>query len=127
MTFDPSDDYNQNRVCLGVTGEFQGHNLEAYCSPDASGDTFFADGERINEVSDDDLYGGPFPFDIVLLDSVYPNEGEMEQIRDEVGDALAAQFEGKIDAVYDIVQDSDDPLQSILEADDDDLIADSGE
>lgn len=35
MTFDPSESYDEKRICLSVTGEFQGIGLTAYTSPDA--------------------------------------------------------------------------------------------
>lgn len=118
MTFNPSDGYNDNRVCLSVEGEFQGYAIRAYSSPDAEGRTFIDDGDQeIGEISEPDRYGAPFPVDIVFQNGVYPMEGDISDIRDEVGSDIGAKFEAKVDDVFEKL--GDDPVEDImsLEAD----------
>lgn len=122
MTYNPYEDYGDNKICLSVEGEFQGYAIRAYSSPDAEGRTFIDDGEQeIGEVTDFEHFGAPFAVDLVFENPVYPMEGEIEDIRDEVGSAIAAQFEGKVDDVADKIFGSDDPFETIMGMDTDDI------
>lgn len=120
MTFDPSKNYGDNKVCLGLTGEFQGMSINAYASPDSIGQVYFSDGKEVGEPVEE-AYGSPFPVDIVLLDDRIPQNGEMVKVRDEIGDAMAAQFDSKVDDVYEKVGD-DNPLETILDLEPEDMI-----
>lgn len=121
MTFDPSESYDEERVCLGVTGEFQGIGLTAYTSPDAEGNTYFPDG-AVAGGPVKEQYKSPFKVDIVLWDMAYPPKGTMDEVREEVGEALSAQFDGKVDAVFDKIKDSDDAFDAVLDLETDDII-----
>jgi hypothetical protein len=125
MTFDPSENYGDERVCLTVEGDVQGRFVTAYCSPDADGKTYFTDGEQVG-VADTSRYGAPFSVDIVLLDDVYPQEDDIQSIRDELGDEFSAQFDGRVKAVYDEIDsrtdDDEDALDVIMDIETDDLV-----
>ena len=114
MAFNPSDDYDSDKLCLCVEGEFQGRSLKAFCSPDSEGNTYFEDGTKAGGPVEDQ-HGAPFKVDIVLYESVYPNHGEMANIRDEVGDLIQAQFDGKIDNIFDKISGADDPFEAIMD------------
>lgn len=111
MTFDPSEDYQKDKVCLTIEGEFQGIGLKAYSSPDAKNVTYLEDGAQIGERVVDQI-AAPFPVDIVLLQNTYPQEGDVQPIREEVADEMSAQFDRKVDEVFENM--SSDP-SSILE------------
>lgn len=120
MTFNPSDDYGDGKICLTVEGEYQGRSISAYCSPDSEGQTYFADGEVVgNPIIEQ--HGAPFQVDIVLHGDVYPELDEMRNIRDEIGDVIAAQFEEKTNTIFDKLEDADDSFEAIMEIDADDL------
>lgn len=112
MTFNPSEEYGDEKICLKVEGELQGRSLKAFCSPDSKGSTYFDDGTKVGGAVTDQ-HGAPFKVDIVLYESVYPNHGEMANIRDEVGDLIRAQFDGKIDNTFDKISGADDPIEAI--------------
>lgn len=118
MTFNPDEDYNDDRIVLTVEGEFQGYAIEAHSSPDSEGRTFIDGGdEEIGEVTKHDRYGAPFAVDLVFVNNVYPMEGEIDDIRDEVGSSLEAQFDGKVDNVFEKISDAEDPFDEIMDLD----------
>lgn len=126
MTFDPSESYDDSKVMLTVEGEYAGHEVQAYCSPDSNGELYFSDGEMVNEdVGLPTLYqmrnGAPFDFDVVLVNNVYPQEGEVEELAEALGDAFDKQFVNRVDTVFDAISESDDPLERIMELDPDDV------
>jgi hypothetical protein len=119
MTFNPEDEYGEEKVVLTLTGEYQGYAVEAYCSPDAKGDTYIGGGDtRINEFPATKERGAPFRVDVVIGDNVHPQDGEVRQIREELGTEFKAQFDGKINEVYTEIIDADNPLESIMEMSD---------
>lgn len=104
MTFNPDEEYDEGRVVLTVEGDFQGYGVKAYSSANAEGRTYIGNGEKeIGEVRADN-YGAPFPVDLVFTGSVYPQEGVISDIRDEVGSEIQAQFDGRVD----------DPIETIM-------------
>lgn len=116
MAKDIPENYDDDTVCLCVEGLFQQYSVTAYSSPDADGRTFIdGDVELDAEKLADDRYGAPFPVDVVIRDPIYPQAGEIEAIRRELGDELAAKFDGKVDEVYEKIDQFDDPLQAILD------------
>lgn len=122
MEFDPSDEYDEQKIVLEVSGEYQDYGVTAYSSPDSEGRTFIEDGEQeIGEVGEPDQFGAPFPVDVVIGEPIYPQEGEIQAIREELGEVFAAQFDGKVDAVYAEIEDADNPLESILSLEASDL------
>lgn len=122
MTYNPYEEYDDNKVCLGVEGEFQGYSIRAYSSPDSEGRTFIDDGEtEIGEVTENEKYGAPFKVDLVFMNKVYPMEGELASIRDEVGSSIAGQFEGKVDSVFDKIKGVESPADIIMDIEADDL------
>lgn len=119
MTFDPTDSYDENRVCLTVTGEVQGFNVTAYSCPDAIGRTFIDGGEtEIGDVSKSERYRAPFSVDVVIEDNIYPQEGEIESLRKELGEDFSNQFDQKLDNVFDKLSDDDDPIEALDGVDD---------
>lgn len=112
MTFNPAENYGDEKICLSVEGEFQERGLTAYCSPDSEGKTYFEDGtEAGGPVTN--THGAPFKVDIVLYGSVYPDYGEMKDIRDEIGEAISAQFEEKMANIFNEMQDAEDPIEAV--------------
>lgn len=120
MTFDPTEDYGDDKVLLTVEGEYAGRELTAFCSPDSDGAIHFNDGEQIGEFQERN--GAPFSFDVVLSDNVYLQEGQGAEMSEELGDAFDEQFHAKVDAVHDKISDSDDPLDTILDLEPDELV-----
>lgn len=122
MKFDKEAEYDDNRIHYRITGELQGYNIEAHCASDTDGRTFIEDGdEEIGEVTAPQNHGAPFPIDVFFQNNVYPMEGEIEDIRDELGTEFSAYFDRKIDEVFDEIDGSDDPFDTIMEMDPDTL------
>jgi len=111
MTFDPRENYDDSRLCLTASGEFQDIGVDACCSPESEGYTHFPDGEVVGVGSSQEKYGAPFNIDIVLGTNTYPQDGEIQQIRDELGTEFANQFD------YAEIKDSDKPVETILNLD----------
>lgn len=120
MTFNPAENYGDEKICLTVEGEFQGRSISAYCSPDSEGQTYFADGETAgNPIIDQ--HGAPFRVDIVLHGDVYPEYEEMKNIREEIGTAISAQFEEKCNNIFEAIDGTEDPIEEIESLDPQDL------
>jgi hypothetical protein len=102
--------WDEDRIVLTT----EGPDYTVYCSPEADGGVYMK-GERISEETLEQ-HGAPFPFDIVF-DGIYPREGEMELLAEEVGEQFAEQFEGEVDKVYETIKDSDDPVETIMDMD----------
>lgn len=118
MTFDPSNSYDENKVVLTEQGEYEGFTIRAYASPDSEGRTWIDGGDtEIGDVNTRERFGSPFPVDIVIEENIYPQEGEIEAIREQLGTAFEEQFDGKVDQVFEQIEDSDDPLETILQMD----------
>jgi len=112
MTFNPAENYGDEKICLSVEGEFQERGLTAYCSPDSEGKTYFEDGTEVGGVVTD-THGAPFKVDIVLHADTYPGIGTMKPIRDEIGEAISAQFEEKTTNIFNEIQDAEDPIEAV--------------
>jgi hypothetical protein len=121
MTFNPSDSYGVNKIVLAVEGEYAGHQVEAYCSPDSEGKLYSINGGVFSEDAFcDKRNGAPFDFDVVFVGDGAENMNT-DAVAEELGDAFDEEFSGKVDAVYDIIEGNDDPLETIKEMNADDL------
>jgi len=84
------DSYSNNSICLGVK---ENQAFEAYCSPDANGETLLLSMQIDRNDSSgrsSNQYSAPFPFDVRLLDesgkvveSSNGNEGLMSAVRSD--------------------------------------------
>jgi hypothetical protein len=127
MTFNPSESYGDDRVLLTVKGEYAGHEVQAYCSPNSDGELYFSDGEMVNEDAELPTFyqmknGAPFDFDVVLVNDVYPQEGEIEELAEALGSAFNEGFHERVDDVFQLIEGSDDPLDAIKDLDPDDVV-----
>lgn len=121
MAFDPSEYYGDEKILLKIEGEYQGKAVTAYCSPDAKGRTFMLGGDVDLETTVTDTMGAPFPIDVILHDDEYPLEGNMQDIRDELGTEFEARFQQKTENVFNQIEDAEDPIDAIKELDPADL------
>jgi hypothetical protein len=121
MSRDVPESYGDNRVLLTVEGYFQDYSVTAFSCPDAEGRTFIDSDKEIGDVHHTEKYGAPFAVDVVIHDPIYPQEGEVEAIRDELGTEFQEQFDGKIDNVFEQLKDSEDPFEDIKNMETDDL------
>lgn len=87
---------DESKIVLALEGE----GWRAIASPDVS------DGASSRK------FGSPFDF--VSVGDPPSNE--------ELGDSFSEQFDQKVNAVYDLIDESDDPLDAILDLEPDDLI-----
>lgn len=118
MSRDIPHSYSDDKICLGVEGYFQDYSVTAFCSPDSEGRTFIDGDQQIGDVTINDTYGAPFPVDVVIHDPIYPQKGEIEKIREEVGEDFANQFEGKVDSVFEKIKDADSASDIIEDIED---------
>jgi len=103
-----------------VVIEVEYDDLTAYCSPDCSGDVY-VDGEKVGDIPSRDFTGAaPFRVDLVYHEA-YPTKGEVRERLPQIEQECAEQFDARVDAVYDLISDSDDPLDTIMELEADDL------
>lgn len=135
MTFDPSGDYDETRILLTTEGVYEEHHLEAYCSPDAAGEDYDADGNVVTEKPTDSdspvtvptgnwsrqQFGAPFAVDIVFTAKI-PQPETVIEIRDQLGDEFEDEFVKRTEEVYEKISESDDPLDEIMDLDSDQLI-----
>lgn len=128
MTFDPSGDYDESRVLLTKEGIYEGHQFQAYCGPDSQGEDYDADGNVVTEKPTDiptdnwsrQQFGAPFPVDVVFTDEI-PDPETVAEIRDQLGPEFGDQFMQKTSEVYERINESDDPLQEVLDLEPDEL------
>lgn len=120
MSFDKDELYNDTKVLMEISGEYHGTDLTAYCGADTEGRTFLLSGDLDLETEVGKKFGAPFPPDIVIHDDRHPRPEEMKKIRDELGTEFDIQFSDTVDNIYNEIKDSDDPVETILgmEADD---------
>lgn len=124
MAFDPEDEYDEDNISFMVEREFNGSELEAYCTPDAEGRTFIGGGSQRLPFETTDRAGAPFAVDIVIEGNERPSEEELYTLRQELGDSFNEKFNARVDEVYEILDGEDDPLDAILSLDPDELVVD---
>lgn len=117
MRFDPDNEYDENRPCFSISDTVAGFEIEAYCSPDSNGLTY-AGGQPVQN-DDGEKFGAPFQVDIVLDEGTVISHSENLVIREAIGGRFAEQFEQKKNAVYEMIEDADDPLDAIMELESD--------
>ncbi len=126
MAFNPSDGYDEDNVTLGAEGDCVGYEVKAFCSPDSDGQLYFSDGSTVSNEDvnpfHNNLNGAPFTFDVVLVNDVYPQEGDVDKIAEELGEKFNKQFSNKVDSIFNEIKDADDPIETILEMEPDELI-----
>lgn len=107
--------WDENRIVLQESGD----GYTAWCSPDARGSVYLGETE-VGDRRALDQNGAPFPFDIVFHDAL-PGQGTVTELEKELGEAFSDQFDGKVDDVYETIEESDDPIATIMDLDPDDL------
>lgn len=120
--FDPDEEYDDDRILLTATHETDEFTVTGYCSPDAKGRLFVNGGmASLDTFLDRTTNGGPFPMDVVISEAVRPSLGDIEPIREALGEKFAQQFEDSVDEVFDVIAGSDDPLEEIMQVGSEDL------
>lgn len=135
MTFDPIEEYGDDKIVLTSEGVYEGHELEAYCSPDTDGEDYDADGNVVTEKPSNSnhpvhlptgdwsnsTFGAPFPVDIVFTAKI-PNPETVVEIRDQLGQEFNQDFHERCEEVYSIIDEADDPLQEIMDMEPDEVV-----
>lgn len=109
--------WDEDKILLVEDGD----EYTAYLSPDAGGEVFVGDNQVSVDTAGDsysygstlDRHGAPFNFDIVFHDR-YPREGEVEPVAEEIGERFREKFDEIVMDVYNVIDESDDPLHTIM-------------
>lgn len=102
--------------------EVEYDDLTAYCGPECRGEVY-VDDEQIGHIphsAHSQVPSPPFKIDIVYHD-VHPTKGEVEERYPQIAQECSESFDRKVDEVYEIINESDDPLDTIMELDDGEL------
>lgn len=119
MSHPETHDWGDDRIVLHIERD----EFDAYCSPEAAGEVFVGE-EQVSESGERhgtapapstlDMNGAPFPFDIVFHDERRGREAEQE-LAQELGDAFREKFDERVAEVWEAVEDSDDPLDAVMD------------
>lgn len=121
MRPDPIREYDDAKLCLNIEDEINGFEVDAYCSPESIGMTYA--GEQPVQNDDGELFDAPFQVDIVLDEGTAITQTEDRELRKELGPRFSDEMSGVAGEVYQKVEESDDPLDTIMEMGADDLTA----
>lgn len=102
--------------------EVEYDDLTAYCGPECRGEVY-VDDEQIGHVphsAHSQVASPPFKVDIVYHD-VHPTKGEVEERYPQIAQECSEEFDRKVDEVYERINESDEPLDAIMDLGPEDL------
>lgn len=111
---DLNERYGDNTIVLTIEKD----DVTAHCTPDADGEVFVA-GEWVGDTPKD--HDAPFNIDIFFEDR-HPRPNEITTLTDELADEFCEQFDETVDNVVEQIENSEEPLDTIMEMEPDDLI-----
>lgn len=100
--------------------EVEYDDLTAYCGPECRGEVY-VDDEQIGHaptMGRDSV--APFKVDLVFHDA-HPTKGEVKERLPQIEQECREEFDRKVDEVYERINESDEPLDAIMDLGPEDL------
>ena len=105
------ENYPDDRVLITVERQ----DFTAVMTPHANGDVYFNE-KVVGRVPKSDA---PFKFDMYY--ERLPEESEVQEVVEEVADSMREQFNERVMNVWEQINEADDPLETILELEEEDI------